>query len=61
MCRGDFHFIEKANGIKYLYAWLDRHPQEYSVKPSRPWLLWLFTLLFGDITVGASSFQDLQS
>ena len=22
----DFHFIEKANGIKYLYAWLDRHP-----------------------------------
>ena len=35
MCRGDFHFIEKANGIKYLYAWLDKHPQEYSVKPSR--------------------------
>jgi hypothetical protein len=25
-CIGDFHFIEKAKGIKYLYAWLDRHP-----------------------------------
>jgi hypothetical protein len=23
---GDFHFTEKANGIKYLYAWLDKHP-----------------------------------
>ncbi len=22
----DFHFIEKANGIKYLYASLNRHP-----------------------------------
>jgi len=22
----DFHFIEKANGIEYLYAWLDKHP-----------------------------------
>jgi len=20
------HFIEKANGIKYLYAWLDKYP-----------------------------------
>ena len=25
----DFHFIEKANGIKYLYAWLDRHPDVF--------------------------------
>jgi len=22
----DFHLIEKANGIEYLYAWLDEHP-----------------------------------
>ena len=27
----DFHFIEKANGIKYLYAWLDRHPDVRTV------------------------------
>ncbi len=26
MCSGDSHFAEKTNGIKYLYAWLDRHP-----------------------------------
>jgi len=26
MYRGDFHFIEKANGIKYLYASVIRHP-----------------------------------
>ncbi len=25
-CSGDFHLIEKVNGIKYLYASLDRHP-----------------------------------
>ncbi len=31
MCRGDFHFIEKANGIKYLYAWLDKHPNVRTV------------------------------
>lgn len=23
---GGFHFMEKVNGIKYLYAWLDKHP-----------------------------------
>jgi hypothetical protein len=22
----DYCFIENANGIKYLYAWLDKHP-----------------------------------
>jgi len=27
----DFYFIEKANGIKYLYAWLDRHPDVCSM------------------------------
>ena len=27
----NFHFIEKANGIKYLYAWLDKHPDDYVV------------------------------
>jgi hypothetical protein len=21
-----YYLIEKANGIKYLYAWLDKHP-----------------------------------
>ena len=26
-----FHLIEKANGIKYLYAWLDRHPDVCAV------------------------------
>ncbi len=25
-CNGDYYFIEKAKGIEYLYAWLDRHP-----------------------------------
>jgi hypothetical protein len=29
----DVYFIEKANGIKYLYAWLDRHPHECVVGP----------------------------
>jgi len=27
---GDFHFIEKVNGIKYLYAWLDKHPKDWN-------------------------------
>ncbi len=26
-----FHLIEKANGIEYLYAWLDRHPDVCSM------------------------------
>jgi len=28
-CSGDFHFIEKVKGIKYLYASLDRQPEDY--------------------------------
>jgi hypothetical protein len=28
---GDFHFIEKAIGIKHLYAWLDRYPDVHPV------------------------------
>jgi len=27
----DFHFIEKAKGIKYWYAWLDKHPNVRTV------------------------------
>jgi len=23
--------MEKANGIKYLYAWLDKHPDVYAM------------------------------
>ena len=33
----DFHFMEKANGIKYLYAWLDRHPDVRAVVSKLPW------------------------
>jgi hypothetical protein len=28
---GDLHFIEKVNGIKYLYASLDKHPHVHAV------------------------------
>ena len=28
---GDFHLIEKANGIKYLYASVDRYPNVRTV------------------------------
>ena len=31
MCSGDFHLIEKANGIKYLYASVDNHPDVRSI------------------------------
>jgi hypothetical protein len=31
---GDFHFIEKAKGAKYLYASLDRHPHVCSMVPN---------------------------
>jgi len=28
-----YHLIEKVNGIKYLYAWLDRHPDDQLTIP----------------------------
>lgn len=31
LCNGVFHLIEKENGIKYSYAWLDRHPNVYQM------------------------------
>ena len=35
-CSGDFHFIEKANAIKYLYASLDKHPTLF-IESGSPW------------------------
>ena len=35
MSSGDCYFIEKANGIEYLYAWLDKHPYVRAVVTSK--------------------------
>jgi len=32
LCSGYIHFTEKANGIKYLYASLDKHPDVFDHK-----------------------------
>ena len=52
---GDFHFIEKANGIKYLYAWLDKHPDVCAVvasnsTPTANPIAFLNTILYDSVS-----------